>query len=76
MKKNEKMGIAIAGAIIGVIAALLVLFGNPTNMGYCIACFLRDTAGGLKLHSAAVDLRRSCWSMALSGKRKANTKSI
>ena len=54
MKKNEKMGIAIAGAIIGVIAALLVLFGNPTNMGYCIACFLRDTAGGLKLHSAAV----------------------
>ena len=54
MKKSEKMGIAIAGAIIGVIAALLVLFGNPANMGYCIACFLRDTAGGLKLHSAAV----------------------
>ena len=54
MKKNEKMGIAIAGIVIGVIAALLVFFGNPTNMGYCIACFLRDTAGGLKLHSAAV----------------------
>ena len=54
MKKSEKMGIAIVGAIIGVIAALLVLFGNPSNMGYCIACFLRDTAGGLKLHSAAV----------------------
>ena len=33
---------------------LLVLFGNPTNMGFCIACFLRDTAGGLKLHTAAV----------------------
>lgn len=52
--KNEKLAIVLAGLGIGVIAALLVLFGNPTNMGYCIACFLRDTAGGLKLHSAAV----------------------
>ena len=52
--KKEKLGIAIAGLAIGVIAALLVFFGNPVNMGYCIACFLRDTAGGLKLHSAAV----------------------
>ena len=54
MKKNEKMGIAIAGVIIGIIAVMLVFFGNPVNMGYCIACFLRDTAGGLKLHTAAV----------------------
>ena len=54
MKKNEKLAIALAGLAIGVIAALLVFFGNPKNMGYCIACFLRDTAGGLKLHSAAV----------------------
>ena len=54
MKKNEKLAIALAGLAIGVIAVLLVLFGNPKNMGYCIACFLRDTAGGLKLHSAAV----------------------
>ena len=52
--KNEKLAIVLAGTGIGIIAALLVLFGNPTNMGYCIACFLRDTAGGLKLHSAAV----------------------
>ena len=52
--KNEKLCIVLAGLAIGVIAALLVLFGNPTNMGFCIACFLRDTAGGLKLHSAAV----------------------
>ena len=54
MKKNEKLAIALAGLAIGVIAVLLVFFGNPKNMGYCIACFLRDTAGGLKLHSAAV----------------------
>jgi YedE family putative selenium metabolism protein len=29
-----------------------VLFGNPVNMGFCIACFVRDIAGGLGLHSA------------------------
>lgn len=52
--KNEKLAITLAGLAIGVVAALLVLFGNPSNMGFCIACFLRDTAGGLKLHSAAV----------------------
>ena len=27
--------------------------GNPANMGFCIACFLRDTAGACGLHSAA-----------------------
>lgn len=52
--KNEKLQISLTGLVIGVIASLLVLLGNPTNMGYCIACFLRDTAGGLGMHSAAV----------------------
>ena len=51
--KNEKTTIVIAGCIIGVISSLLVLFGNPSNMGFCIACFLRDTSGALGLHSAA-----------------------
>jgi YedE family putative selenium metabolism protein len=37
---------------VGVISVALVLFGNPANMGFCVACFLRDTAGALKLHSA------------------------
>ncbi|MBQ5739106.1 MAG: YedE-related selenium metabolism membrane protein [Oscillospiraceae bacterium] len=50
--KNEKRNIVIAGLIIGVIASVLVLFGNPVNMGFCIACFVRDIAGGLGLHSA------------------------
>ncbi|MCQ2559890.1 MAG: YedE-related selenium metabolism membrane protein [Clostridia bacterium] len=31
----------------------MVQFGNPANMGFCIACFLRDTAGALGLHTAA-----------------------
>ena len=51
--KKEKLWIVVAGCIIGVISALLVFFGNPANMGFCIACFLRDTAGSLGLHRAA-----------------------
>ena len=43
--KNEKRNMIFAGLVIGVIASLLVLFGNPKNMGFCVACFLRDTAG-------------------------------
>ena len=51
--KKEKTTIVIAGILIGVISAMLVFFGNPANMGFCIACFLRDTTGALGLHSAA-----------------------
>ena len=51
--KSEKIGIIAAGGIIGIISAVLVLLGNPANMGFCIACFVRDTAGGLGLHQAA-----------------------
>lgn len=50
---REKLHIIIAGLIIGVIASVLVLLGNPANMGFCIACFIRDTAGALGLHNAA-----------------------
>lgn len=52
-KNKEKLTIIIAGCIIGVISSLLVFFGNPANMGFCIACFLRDIAGGVGLHRAA-----------------------
>ena len=50
--KNEKLSIIIAGLIIGLVAPILVFKGNPVNMGFCIACFIRDTAGGLGLHRA------------------------
>lgn len=50
--KKEKVVIIAGGAVIGVIAAMLVFFGNPANMGFCVACFIRDTAGGLGLHRA------------------------
>lgn len=51
--KNEKAGIVITGLGIGVIAALLVVLGNPANMGFCIACFLRDISGAVGMHRAA-----------------------
>ena len=51
--KKETIRIIVAGLIIGVIAVGLVYFGNPANMGFCIACFIRDTTGALGFHSAA-----------------------
>ena len=45
--------ILITGAVVGLAALLLVAGGTPANMGFCIACFLRDTAGALGLHTAA-----------------------
>lgn len=52
MKKETTMIIG-AGILIGIIAVALVYFGNPANMGFCIACFLRDTSGALGFHQAA-----------------------
>lgn len=54
MQKEGKRLIVLTGLIVGAIAVILVKLGNPANMGFCIACFLRDTAGALKLHSAPV----------------------
>lgn len=51
---KEKKEIIFAGGLIGIISVLLVYFGNPANMGFCIACFLRDIAGGIGLHRAEV----------------------
>ena len=34
--KHEKRNITLAGLVIGVIASLLVLFGNPKNMGISV----------------------------------------
>ncbi|MDD5802745.1 MAG: YedE family putative selenium transporter [Clostridia bacterium] len=53
LSKKETPMIIGAGIIIGIIAVALVYFGNPANMGFCIACFLRDTTGALGFHSAA-----------------------
>jgi hypothetical protein len=50
----SRWGIILAGATIGLVAALLQKWGNPANMGICVACFERDIAGALGLHRAAV----------------------
>lgn len=52
MKGKGKM--FFYGGIIGLIGAILMKFGNPGNMGMCIACFWRDIAGALGLHRAEV----------------------
>ncbi len=57
MKKNffaSTGGIVLVGSVIGLLAIVLQYFGNPPNMGICIACFERDVAGAIGLHRAAI----------------------
>jgi YedE family putative selenium metabolism protein len=51
MSENLKM--PLVGALTAMVSLALVLLGNPANMGLCVACFLRDTAGALGLHGAS-----------------------
>lgn len=52
MKKQIPWLVILSGVVTGFAALLLTRLGNPGNMGFCIACFLRDTAGSLGLHGA------------------------
>ena len=54
MKDKKNLLMILTGLVVGAISVLLVRFGNPANMGFCIACFLRDIAGGVGLHRAEV----------------------
>ena len=51
--KKENIIVISAGVAVGLAAIALTLLGNPANMGFCIACFLRDIAGACGLHNAA-----------------------
>lgn len=53
MVKKWNWRIIVTGAVVGIAAVVLSALGNPGNMGFCIACFLRDVAGACGLHSAA-----------------------
>lgn len=45
-----KWVLILSGFIIGAIALLLGINGNPPNMGICVACFIRDSSGSMGLH--------------------------
>ncbi|MCE5235412.1 MAG: YedE family putative selenium transporter [Clostridiaceae bacterium] len=49
---NRNWLLIVTGVVVGAAAILLSALGNPKNMGFCIACFERDIAGSLGLHSA------------------------
>ena len=51
---DSKKKLALAGVLCGLVAVCLAIFGNPANMAFCIACFIRDIAGSLGMHQAAV----------------------
>ena len=54
MTKKINPWVLVTGVVVGLAAVLLAKLGNPGNMGFCIACFLRDIAGAMGFHSAAV----------------------
>ena len=53
-KLKEHLPVILAGLVVGIASVVLVAMGNPVNMGFCIACFLRDIAGGVGLHRAPI----------------------
>ena len=53
-KLKGHLPVILAGLVVGIASVVLVALGNPVNMGFCIACFLRDIAGGVGMHQAAI----------------------
>lgn len=53
VKNKKTMWMVLAGLVVGSVSVALVLGGNPKNMGFCIACFVRDIAGSVGMHQAA-----------------------
>ncbi|MFH1663188.1 MAG: YedE family putative selenium transporter [Chloroflexota bacterium] len=51
---KPKKWVILGGLAFGILGALLVNWGNPGNMGTCVACFIRDITGALGLHRAGV----------------------
>lgn len=49
---SPRLLLVVSGLVFGILASLLVRWGNPANMGFCAACFLRDITGALGLHRA------------------------
>lgn len=51
---NPRIAMILGGLVFGASASLLTLHGNPLNMGFCTACFLRDVTGAVGLHRADI----------------------
>ena len=51
---KEKRNLLIGGGLVGVIAVVRLLLRNPKHMGFWIACFIRDIAGGVGLPGAGL----------------------
>ena len=77
LSKKETPIIIGAGVIIGIIAVALVYFGNPANMGFCIACFLRDAPGppsaSVKWMNAGAAMRSRRIPISTTGKMPPST---
>lgn len=56
MKINIKntIFIIISSMVIAILVSLLVYYGNPTNMGLSVSCFIKDMAGSLRLHNTPI----------------------
>jgi len=43
--------ILVTGLALGLLGALLAVWGNPVNSGICVSCFIENSAGALGLHA-------------------------
>ena len=69
----KRYGLLIGtGLAAGAAAVLLTYLGNPDNMGFCIACFLRDIAGALNLQRAGFDAEVGRASSSTSARRSSD----
>lgn len=48
---KERLVLVVSGLVAVGVAIMLASNGNPGNMAICIACFIRDSAGALKLQT-------------------------
>lgn len=49
--KKERVVLVVSGILAAIVAVMLASNGNPGNMAICVACFIRDTAGALRLQT-------------------------
>ena len=48
---KERVVLVVSGIVAAAVAIMLASTGNPGNMAICIACFIRDSAGAMKLQT-------------------------